>query len=657
MHASIDINPLHHNVNDKQSSNIQLLPDCLINQIAAGEVIERPASVLKELLENSLDAGSTQIIVRLAGGGITRLEVQDNGTGMNADALPLAVMRHATSKIYTQDELMSVSSFGFRGEALASMASISQLAIISRSNTCTVATQYDNYLGTWQAQPASHSVGTTVSVRELFFNIPARRKFLKTESTELAHCINAFESIALAHPSIQFELFHNSKLIRRLPATTRWQRIEQIAQDVFNTDEDSDIPTYQIEVSHSDIHIHGVLSAPHTPHNRSKLHALYVNGRPIRDRAMAHAIRSSCQGMVHGDVQANYCLFMNLPSDSIDVNVHPTKHEIRFRDSGAVYRLLKHAIEEAFGQTNPSKGLNKPSIVATGNPIWQTIGEKNIAQTVPTFTQIAYRHTDAYPTKDFFSHISNNGYESTQANLNMPEAVDNESTNEANESLYIEGAFNLTEVNPYPYNRDAIGHLGIAIAQIHGVYILTQTTQGIGIVDMHAAHERVLYEEYKLELSKGRVASQNLLEALPINCSRLQCEAANTYRDVLSTLGFEFSHLSDTVLAIRAVPSLLRLNDVSNTLVTLLDELLASQTHTHHSSNLDSLLNSSQHERLAKLACHSAVRANRQLNITEMNALLRKMECTPNANRCNHGRPTWFEFTMQDLDKKFMRGR
>ncbi|MEY3996120.1 MAG: mismatch repair endonuclease MutL [Pseudomonadota bacterium] len=632
------------------TQTIQLLSDRLINQIAAGEVIERPASVLKELLENALDAGSTTVIVRLEGGGINRLDVQDNGDGIPAHALPMAVLRHATSKITTQDELMSVSSFGFRGEALASISSVAQLAIISRTKTCQYATQYDNYLGNWQEQPASHGVGTTVCVRELFFSIPARRKFLKTESTELTHCVNVFESIALAQPTIQFELFHNGKILRRLSPTTGWQRIEHITKSIFNTNEDDTTSTHQIEVSHSGISVYGVLSTPQNTQNRAKLQALYVNGRPIRDRAMAHAIRSSYQGILHGDNQPNYCLFMRLPADSIDVNVHPTKSEIRFRDGSAVYRLLKLAVEQALGQIISSVSFDSKRVVATGNPVWQVLPEQHskpqIGQATQTLTQPAYSNpkTTQYATQDL---LKTNLWPTLNDTPSIDDVADGLSIIESKYTLPSNSSNSISSIG-------TIGRLGVAIAQIHGVYILTQTAEGMGIVDMHAAHERVLYEAYKTELAQGDVASQILLETICMTLTGLQCEAANTYQTTLLELGFDVSLLSVNVLAIRAVPSLLRLNDVTHTLTALLDELLLIQVS---SEGLSHILKTAQHERLASLACQSAVRANRQLSIAEMNGLLRQMEQTANADRCNHGRPTWFGLTMQDLDRRFMRGK
>jgi DNA mismatch repair protein MutL len=622
------------------TQTIQLLSDRLINQIAAGEVIERPASVLKELLENALDAGSTTVIVRLEGGGINRLDVQDNGDGIPAHALPLAVLRHATSKITTQDELMSVSSFGFRGEALASISSVAQLAIISRTKICQYATQYDNYLGNWQEQPASHSIGTTVSVRELFFSIPARRKFLKTESTELTHCVNVFESIALAHPTIQFELFHNGKILRRLSPTTGWQRIEHIAKSIFNSNEDDTTSTHQIEVSHSGISVYGVLSTPQNTQNRAKLQALYVNGRPIRDRAMAHAIRSSYQGILHGDNQPNYCLFMRLPADSIDVNVHPTKSEIRFRDGSAVYRLLKLAVEQALGQIISPTSFDSKRVVATGNPVWQMLPEQHskpqLAQTTDALTHRAYAD-------------SKNTQYLTQGLLKTdlwPALNDALSTNIASNDVPATDDAPLATEAEKTLPSNTVGRLG--------VYILTQTAEGMGIVDMHAAHERVLYEAYKTELAQANVASQILLETISITLTDLQCETANTYQTTLLELGFDVSLLSVNVLAIRAVPSLLRLNNVTHTLMALLDELLLIQVN---SEGLSTLLKTAQNERLASLACQSAVCANRQLSIAEMNGLLRQMEQTANADRCNHGRPTWFGLSMQDLDRRFMRGR
>ncbi len=601
--------------------SIAVLPDQLISQIAAGEVIERPASVLKELIENALDAGATTVTVRLDGGGITRLEVQDNGHGIPVDALPLAVMRHATSKIASQDDLINVASFGFRGEALAATASVAQLAITSRTADAAHATQFDNHTGSWQSSPAAHGVGTTVAVRELFFNVPARRKFLKTEGTELAHCISQFESIALAHPNKQFELFHASKLLRRFAPTDWAQRAATVAGAGLGEH------ARHVDIAHSSISIHGVLGAPASAGSRAKLQALYVNGRAIRDRAMMHAIRSSYQDVLHGDAQPDYCLFMHIPADTVDVNVHPAKTEVRFRDGGAVYKLLKAAVQQALGQVaapvsfDQAGASNAPvidkNITATGTPVWQTLPA-------------------ASPPLDYFTR---------QESFNAPMWT-------VQSTPVVYGA-----AQPAAQSAAKTGRLGMALGQVHGVYILTQTAAGIGIVDMHAAHERVLYEQYKTELAQGAAPSQPLLDPLPVALTAPQCAAASEHHALLSTLGFATTMLSDSALAVRAVPSLLRLNDVPATLRALLDELVLSDTAKNGVSQKNNVLQAQQHERLATLACHSAVRANRALTLLEMDALLRQMEATPNADTCNHGRPTWFELSMGDLDKRFMRGR
>ncbi len=607
--------------------SIAVLPDQLISQIAAGEVIERPASVLKELIENALDAGASVVTVRLDGGGITRLEVQDNGHGIPADSLPLAVMRHATSKINCQDDLINVASFGFRGEALAATASVAQLAITSRTVEAAHATQFDNHTGSWQSSPAAHGVGTTVAVRELFFNVPARRKFLKTEGTELAHCIAQFESIALAHPNKQFELFHASKLLRRFAPTDWAQRAATVAGAALGEH------ARHVEIAHSSISIHGVLGAPASAGSRAKLQALYVNGRAIRDRAMMHAIRGSYQDVLHGDAQPDYCLFMHLPADTVDVNVHPAKTEVRFRDGGAVYKLLKAAVQQALGQVaapvsfDQAGASNSPAldknITATGTPVWA------LGQTAPASASNP-------PPLDYFTR---------QESFNAPMW-----TVQSTPAVY--GAAQRDA-----HSAAKTGRLGMALGQVHGVYILTQTAAGIGIVDMHAAHERVLYEQYKTELAQGAAPSQPLLDPLPVALTTPQCVAASEHQALLSTLGFATTLLSDSALAVRAVPSLLRLNDVPATLRALLDELVLSDTAKNGVSQKNNVLQAQQHERLATLACHSAVRANRALTLLEMDALLRQMEATPNADTCNHGRPTWFELSMGDLDKRFMRGR
>jgi DNA mismatch repair protein MutL len=639
--------------------SIALLSDQLINQIAAGEVIERPASVLKELIENALDAVASSIVVRLDGGGIKRLEVQDNGGGMVASALPLAVMRHATSKIATQDDLIAVSSFGFRGEALAAIASVAQLAIISRTAQCSHATQYDNHSSCWQTLPAAHGVGTTVLMRELFFCVPARRKFLKTESTELSHCVTAFESIALANPDAHFELFHNGKLLRRFAPSNWWQRAASVAGGVLDTERLDGTQARRVEVTHSDISLHGVLGAPQSSGNRAKLQALYVNGRAVRDRAMMHAIRSSYQDVLHGDAQPDYCIFLHLPPDSVDVNVHPAKSEVRFREGSAVYRLLRSAVQNALVQVAAPMHFDAlpKRYVPIGTPVWQTQPPPEVSSSGTVLPVQAQLDTNLWSSSLDVNDLHND------VDVDVLPTFNHEGVNAA--------VAPATEKS-VPQSLVNTGRLGIALAQVHGVYILTQNAGGIGIVDMHAAHERVLYEQYKRELAAGDAPSQPLLEALPVVLTLAQCAAATEYHAVLSQLGFATSLLSDSAIAVRAVPSLLRLNDVPGTLRALLDELILSQAQVQPQarskfqirSNLpasstpsNSVLQAQQHERLASLACHSAVRANRQLSLPEMDALLRQMERTPNADICNHGRPTWFELTMLDLDKRFMRGR
>lgn len=600
---------------------IAVLSDQLISQIAAGEVIERPASALKELIENALDAGATAVTVRLDGGGITRLEVQDNGSGIALAQLPLAVMRHATSKIASQDDLIQVASFGFRGEALAAIASVAQLALTTRTQVDGHATQYDNHTGVWLSSPAAHSVGTTVAVRELFFNIPARRKFLKTEGTELAHCISQFETIALAHPNKQFELFHASKLLRRFTPSDWAQRAHAIAGEALGEH------AKHVELSHSSISIHGVLSAPASAGARAKLQALYVNGRAIRDRAMMHAIRSSYQDVLHGDAQPDYCLFMHIPPDTVDVNVHPAKTEVRFRDGGAVYKLLKAAVQQALGQTSSPVSFDgtapNAAIAAVGTPVWQKTQALDSVYTLQSAFDAPMWTVQSTPAE--YGVVAST-------------AVPDDGTSSPAKSAA------------------QLGRLGMALAQVHGVYILTQTAAGIGIVDMHAAHERVLYEQYKTELAQGDAPSQPLLDPLPVPLTAPQCAAAIEHQATLSTLGFALTPLSDSAVAVRAVPSLLRLNDVPATLRALLDELVLSGA-VKKAAPANTVLQAQQHERLATLACHSAVRANRLLTLPEMDALLRQMEQTPNADTCNHGRPTWFELSMGDLDKRFMRGR
>ncbi len=552
--------------------SIRLLPDTLISQIAAGEVVERPASVLKELLENSLDAGATEINVSLTEGGIKQLKVSDNGGGMEAADLPLAFARHATSKIASLDDLEQVRSLGFRGEALASIASVARVALTSRAGGAAHAWSLSAEGGAQgAAQPAAHPGGTSVEVNDMYFNTPARRKFLRAEATEFGHCEDVYKRIALSRPDVAFTLKHNGRVISHLPAGDAARRIAAVAGDEFAG------AARALDENSSGLRLSGLAGSPAFSRASRDAQFVFVNGRFVRDKLLAHALRQAYQDMLHGDRHAAYVLFLELDPLGVDVNVHPAKTEVRFRDARAIHQFVFHAVSKALsGSAAQISAAAVEPVPAAGTPY------EPIAAGPP-----AAAETDA--------------------------------------------------------------PLGYAIAQLHGTYILAQNRQGLVLVDMHAAHERVLYEKLKAALEAQGMSMQKLLIPVTFNAGRLEVATVEEHAGVLRELGFDMAPLSPTALTVRAVPSMLASADVAGLAHALLSEVRefgGSRVLTEH-----------QHELLSTMACHGAVRAHRPLTLTEMNALLREMEVTERSGQCNHGRPTWYQMSLADLDKLFLRGR
>ncbi|APV50104.1 DNA mismatch repair protein MutL [Betaproteobacteria bacterium GR16-43] len=583
---------------------IAVLPELLVNQIAAGEVVERPASALKELLENSLDAGARSISVDLVEGGVRRLRVADDGAGIPPEELPLAVARFATSKIASLEDLERAITLGFRGEALASIGSVSRLAIVSR-----VAAQKSAWKiaveggSTTPVEPAALASGTTVDVEELFYNTPARRKFLKSEATEFARSDEAFSRIALARPDVAFALTHNGRRSAHLPREEGRARAARLIGDEFAT------AAVEVGAEGPRLRLHGLAAAPGFTRASRDAQYLYVNGRFIRDKVVAHAIREAYADVLHHDRHPAYVLFLEVDPALVDVNVHPTKSEVRFRDSGALHGFVFHALTRALAQ--PLAGNTPPPPVSRPVPSWpvaaNTQGALAIAQPAAAYESL------------FASAVA------------------------AERQAFAPSSSSLAQV-PGEAPR-----LGFALAQVHGIFVLAQNSEGLVIVDMHAAHERIVYEKLKGALDAAQLPSQPLLVPIPMPCTAEESEQAEASREALSSLGFDVAAAGPRELVVRAVPALL--SDLDT--VALLRSVLAEMKEFGASRALVERRN----ELLSTMACHAAVRANRMLTVTEMNALLREMEETERAGSCNHGRPTWVQFSMADLDRLFMRGR
>jgi DNA mismatch repair protein MutL len=567
--------------------SIRVLPQLLVSQIAAGEVVERPASVLKELLENSLDAGARAIAVTLDEGGVRRIQVEDDGAGIAREELPLAVARHATSKISTLADLESVGTLGFRGEALASIAAVARLAITTRreqdgQGSALRVEGGDN----GDVAPAARAHGTTVTVEDLYFNTPARRKFLKSESTEFGHCDEAFRRIALAHPAVGFSLKHNGRASRHLRSQSLAERAAALlGREVADA-------SVAIEAGAGGMTLAGIAGTPQAAQSRPDAQYLFVNGRYVRDRVIAHAVREAYAELLHGERQPAYVLFLTLDPRSVDVNVHPAKIEVRFRDSRAVHQFVRHALERAL---SPS---------AAQAPV-------------------------AYAT------VSHGG--GVQAAFSLAQPAHN-----------YQAFMAAAAAAPLPAGEHT-PPLGFALGQLHGIFILAQNEAGLVLVDMHAAHERILMERLKSGIDGGDVARQRLLVPAVFSAEAIDVATAEENEATLDQLGLEIVVSGPNELTVRTAPALLASGDVVGLARTLLREI--------REFGASQMLAGRQNELLATMACHAAVRANRALTATEMNALLREMEETERSGSCNHGRPTWYQLTMADLDKLFMRGR
>ncbi len=606
--------------------SIQRLPDLLISQIAAGEVVERPASVLKELLENSLDAGSQSLDLQLEQGGVRRLRLADDGCGISQDELPLALARHATSKIASLDDLENVSTMGFRGEALAAIASVARLSITSRARGSSHAWKIDALDGT--TEPAALSQGTVVDMSDLYFATPARRKFLKSEATEWGHCDDVFRRIALAHPEVAMQASHNGRLAHRLPSGDLARRVSELMGEEFMA------AARPLEVTAGGLRLWGYAALPAYSRAGRDAQYFYVNRRFVRDKLIQHAVREAYSDILHGARHPAFVLFLELDPGAVDVNVHPAKTEVRFRDARAVHQFVFHAITRTLA---PS--IEAGNLAAAAHPYTpQTDAAApnfNLQQQQPLHWQNHAEASRLSPSLDWQNSGSNAGGAHTVA---QPLAAYQRLAQLG--TTAFDAAASATAADEAP--------LGFALAQLHGIYILSQNRHGLVLVDMHAAHERILYERLKNVLA-GEPQTQQLLVPVLINASSKELATLTEQQTTLAQIGFDAAAAGPQQIVLRSVPALLQRADSANLLRALLAELADFPA--------SKVIETRRNELLATLACHGAVRANRTLSIPEMNALLRDMEATERADQCNHGRPTWVQLSVADLDKLFMRGK
>lgn len=599
---------------------IRQLPDTLINQIAAGEVVERPASVVKELVENALDAGARRVDIDLEEGGVRLIRIRDDGGGIAPEELPLAVSRHATSKIASLDDLEAVATLGFRGEALPSIASVSRFALTSRR-------AQDEHGATLQVEggkvgdvaPKPHAVGTTVEVRELFYNVPARRKFLRAERTEMGHIEEWLRSLALARPDIELRVSHNGRPSRRYKA----DELESLARLSETLGEEFARSALRVDHAAAGLRLHGWIAQPSYSRASADQQYVYVNGRSVRDRNIAHGVKMAYQDVLFHGRQPAYVLFLELDPTRVDVNVHPAKHEVRFRDTRLihdfVYRTLHEALAETRAGVMPQDVAPSPYAVRGSTPM-------------PS----AWMPTQQSPL-----------------GLNVAEAP------AAYAALYAAPQTGLMETGVMPASfpaqslpaddADGVPPLGFAIAQLHGIYILAENADGLIVVDMHAAHERIGYEKLKGAHDSIGLRSQPLLVPMVLAVAEREADVAEREAGTLAALGFDITRSGPQSLNVRSIPALLSNAEPE----ALLRDVLADLREHGESRRVAA----ARDELLSTMACHGAVRANRRLTIPEMNALLREMEITERSGQCNHGRPTWARFSLNEIDRWFLRGR
>ncbi|MCM5570545.1 DNA mismatch repair endonuclease MutL [Burkholderiaceae bacterium FT117] len=633
------------------------LPDRLISQIAAGEVVERPASVVKELLENAIDAGATRISLRIEEGGVRRIVVSDDGAGIPETELPLAPRRHATSKIASLEELERVATLGFRGEALASIASVARLVITSRTAEAGHASRLDADSG--KIEPAAGTRGTTIEVLDLYAATPARRKFLKTPATEAAHCLEALRRVALAHPDIAFEAINDGRAADPMPATGWRERALAGLGDEYRS------AHRVVDAEAGGLRLQGVLGAPTLNRARADRQFLYVNGRFVRDRLLGYAARQAYADMMHGDRHAAWVLYLWLDPSLVDANVHPAKTEVRFRDASAVRSFVFHAVQDALREAHRATGAEaEPGERAGGS--WPAPAPA--AAAAPGFEAFRFaarggaigsRLTAADVSRSLAFHAPGPGggfLDMLARDGAAPGAGPSPSTGTdrlAGRDAALPSAHDEARAAAMPDDAQGgpagIPPLGYAIAQLHGLYVLAQNAAGLVVVDMHAAHERIVYERLKSAVSETGLSQQPLLIPATFRADPLDVRAVEDEQDAIARLGLEITAMGPDVLAVRAVPAELARGDVVGLARSVIAELREYGASAALAARRDQLL--------ATMACHAAVRANRRLGLDEMNALLRDIERTPAADQCNHGRPTWVQVGIDELDRLFLRGR
>lgn len=651
---------------ERSTRRIQTLDAALANQIAAGEVIERPASVVKELLENAIDSGATRLSIRIEQGGTTLIEIIDNGFGIHADDLPLAVMRHATSKVRSADELSAIQSLGFRGEALASIAAVSRLSIASSQSDDGIGYQIEingAALQQEQAEATAMSRGTHVRVRDLFFNVPARRKFLKRISTEYQHIEEIVRRMALTHFDVHFTLEHNDQIRLNLPIADsgelRYQRVLQLLGRQFAEN------AYWIDAQSESLHMLGWLGHPSDARGQADLQYIYVNGRIVKDKTISHALRMAYDGILHGHQHSAYLLFIEIDPHEIDVNVHPTKHEIRFLTQREVHEFVRHHAKQVLSQFQTasaelSSAMKRDDRFAPNQPRYQenlslhqqaqneqSNNEQNSNASLNTHLQSAqpHQHQSHYYSnrvnKDYVANSVSSYLAPLRQQHDEQQIDQNSGTNSAELTTNSTNENNQTTRDEYP--------LGIAIAQLHGIYILAQNIEGLIIVDMHAAHERILLQQMKQAWDQPQYwQSQQLLIPKVVKITAMQATRLEQLQDKLYRLGLDVDLYGDDQVLVRGVPAFLQKANFDRLIPELFNDL-------DPNDNVQVLTQKRDHL-LATMSCHGAVRAHRQLSLAEMNALLRQMEQTEFASQCNHGRPTWRAFPLDQLDKLFARG-
>ena len=626
---------------------IRELPDELISQIAAGEVIERPASVVRELVDNALDAGARQVTVRLMAGGARLISVEDDGGGIPREELPVALKRHATSKIGSLHDLESVGTMGFRGEALAAIASVSELTLLSRTEDAANAFALDS--GSGELRPAARATGTTVEVKELFFSTPARRKFLKTDATELAHCLEAVRRHALTRPEVGFAVWHEGRLVEQWrPAASAEQRMGDVLGEDFLAQ------SVAVEFQAGPLQVIGRAGTPDAARARADHQYAYVNGRYVRDKVIGHAARSAYEDVLHGQRQPVYVLSLSIDPAQVDVNVHPTKIEVRFRDGRAVHQVVRHAVDQALAASRAGQAGSASETAslrgwpATGLPPSASTAGDAADPTTARWSQTGM----AFPPREaaWGQRVQDLGLLWQPGRLTAAEPAPG-AQGLGTQGWGASGApapWAGGEAKPLPEGEWPLGR---ALAQLQGIYILAENRQGLVIVDMHAAHERIVYEKLKTQMEGAdqALARQDLLIPASFAATAQEQATAAACADTLAALGLEITPLSAQTLAVRAVPASLAQGDAVELARSVLAELGQHEAST--------VVEQARNELLATMACHGAVRANRRLTIEEMNALLRQMEATERADQCNHGRPTWRQLSIRELDGLFLRGR